>query len=164
MKKIAVIMGSDSDLPVVEKAVKTLKEYEVPVEVHVYSAHRTPTEAREFALNARKNGFGAIICAAGMAAHLAGAFAANTTLPVIGIPIKSANFDGLDALLSTGQMPSGLPVATVAIDGAVNAALLAIQMLAIEDASLADKLDAARVAGAKKVLEKDAAVAQKFNG
>ena len=164
MKKIAVIMGSDSDLPVVEKAVKTLKEYEVPVEVHVYSAHRTPTEAREFALNARKNGFGAIICAAGMAAHLAGAFAANTTLPVIGIPIKSANFDGLDALLSTVQMPSGLPVATVAIDGAVNAALLAIQMLAIEDATLADKLDAARVAGAKKVLEKDAAVAAKFNG
>ena len=164
MKKIAVIMGSDSDLPVVEKAVKTLKEYEVPVEVHVYSAHRTPTEAREFALHARKNGFGAIICAAGMAAHLAGAFAANTTLPVIGIPIKSANFDGLDALLSTVQMPSGLPVATVAIDGAVNAALLAIQMLAIEDATLADKLDAARVAGAKKVLEKDAAVAAKFNG
>ena len=164
MKKIAVIMGSDSDLPVVEKAVKTLKEYEVPVEVHVYSAHRTPTEAREFALHARKNGFGAIICAAGMAAHLAGAFAANTTLPVIGIPIKSANFDGLDALLSTVQMPSGLPVATVAIDGAVNAALLAIQMLAIEDATLADKLDAARVAGAQKVLEKDAAVAAKFNG
>ncbi len=162
MKKIAVIMGSASDLPVVEKAVKTLKEYEVPTEVHVYSAHRTPTEAREFALNARKAGFGAIICAAGMAAHLAGAFAANTTLPVIGIPIKSANFDGLDALLSTVQMPSGLPVATVAIDGAVNAALLAIQMLAIEDASLADKLDAARRAGAEKVLSADAAVMENF--
>ena len=164
MKKIAVIMGSDSDLPVVEKAIRTLQEYEVPVEVHVYSAHRTPTEARDFALSARERGFGAIICAAGMAAHLAGAFAANTTLPVIGIPVKSANFDGLDALLSTVQMPTGLPVATVAIDGAANAALLAIQMLAIEDKTLADKLDAARVAGAKKVLEKDAAVAAKYNG
>ena len=157
-------MGSDSDLPVVEKAIRTLQEYEVPFEVHVYSAHRTPTEARDFAVSARKNGFGAIICAAGMAAHLAGAFAANTTLPVIGIPVKSANFDGLDALLSTVQMPTGLPVATVAVDGAANAALLAIQMLAIEDASLAAKLDAARVAGAEKVLAKDAAVAEKFNG
>ena len=164
MKKIAILMGSDSDLPVVKKAADTLASFGVPYEMHVYSAHRTPVQARDFALNARTNGFGAIIAAAGMAAHLAGAFAANTTLPVIGIPIKSANFDGLDALLSTVQMPSGLPVATVAIDGAVNAALLAIQMLAIEDATLADKLDAARVAGAKKVLEKDAAVAEKFNG
>ena len=163
MKKIAVIMGSDSDLPVVEKAIRTLQEYEVPAEVHVYSAHRTPTEARDFAVSARANGFGAIICAAGMAAHLAGAFAANTTLPVIGIPVKSANFDGLDALLSTVQMPTGLPVATVAVDGAANAALLAIQMLAIEDASLAAKLDAARIAGAEKVLAKDAAVAAKYN-
>lgn len=164
MKKIAVIMGSDSDLPVVEKAIHTLQEYGVPTEVHVYSAHRTPDEARTFARNARENGFGAIIAAAGMAAHLAGAFAANTTLPVIGIPIKSANFDGLDALLSTVQMPSGLPVATVAIDGAVNAALLAIQMLAIEDASLAEKLLAARRSGAEKVLAKDVLVGEKYNG
>jgi 5-(carboxyamino)imidazole ribonucleotide mutase len=163
MKKIAVIMGSDSDLPVVEKAVKTLKEYEVPVEVHVYSAHRTPTEAREFALNARKNGFGAIICAAGMAAHLAGAFAANTTLPVIGIPIKSANFDGLDALLSTVQMPSGLPVATVAIDGAVNAALLAIQILAVSDEALAEKLAAYRKEASDKVLAKDQMISEQYS-
>ncbi len=163
MKKVAVIMGSDSDLPVVEKAIRTLKEYEVPFEVHVYSAHRTPEQARQFAQGARANGFGAIIAAAGMAAHLAGAFAANTTLPVIGIPVKSANFDGLDALLSTVQMPTGLPVATVAIDGAANAALLAIQMLAIEDATLADKLELSRRAGTEKVLSKDAAVAEKFN-
>ena len=163
MKKIAVIMGSDSDLPVVEKAVNTLKEYGVPYEVHVYSAHRTPAEARDFGQNARRNGFGAIIAAAGMAAHLAGAFAANTTLPVIGIPVKGANFDGLDALLSTVQMPTGLPVATVAVDGAANAALLAIQMLAITDESLAAKLDAAREAGRAKVLAKDAAVAEKLN-
>ncbi|MBQ7338231.1 MAG: 5-(carboxyamino)imidazole ribonucleotide mutase [Clostridia bacterium] len=163
MKKIAVIMGSDSDLPVVEKAIRTLKEYEVPYEVHVYSAHRTPEQARDFAKGARQSGFGAIIAAAGMAAHLAGAFAANTTLPVIGIPVKSANFDGLDALLSTVQMPSGMPVATVAVDGAANAALLAIQMLAIEDATLAQKLEDARRQGAEKVLAKDAAVAEKFN-
>ena len=163
MKKIAVIMGSDSDLPVVEKAVNTLKEYGVPTEVHVYSAHRTPAEAREFAVSARANGFGAIIAAAGMAAHLAGAFAANTTLPVIGIPVKSANFDGLDALLSTVQMPTGLPVATVAVDGASNAALLAIQILAVSDDGLAKKLDEAREAGKAKVLAKDAAVAEKFN-
>ena len=162
MKKIAVIMGSDSDLPVVEKAVKVLKEYEVPTEVHVYSAHRTPEEARAFALSARKNGFGAVICAAGMAAHLAGAFAANTTLPVIGIPICGAKLDGMDALLSTVQMPTGLPVATVAIDGAANAALLAIQMLAITDEALAEKLDASRTAGKAAVLQKDAAVAQKL--
>ena len=163
MKKVAVIMGSDSDLPVVEKAINTLKDYGVPTEVHVYSAHRTPTEARDFAISARANGFGAIIAAAGMAAHLAGAFAANTTLPVIGIPVKSANFDGLDALLSTVQMPTGLPVATVAVDGASNAALLAIQILAVSDASLAEKLDAAREAGRAKVLSKDAAVAAKYN-
>lgn len=163
MKKIAVIMGSDSDLPVVEKAIRTLEEYEVPYEVHVYSAHRTPEQARQFAVNARANGFGVIIAAAGMAAHLAGAFAANTILPVIGIPIKSANFDGMDALLSTVQMPTGLPVATVAIDGAANAALLAIQMLAIEDTSLAAKLEDARRAGTEKVLAKDAVVAEKFN-
>jgi 5-(carboxyamino)imidazole ribonucleotide mutase len=164
MKKIAVIMGSDSDLPVVEKAIKTLQEYAVPFEVHVYSAHRTPVEAKKFAVNARALGVGAIICAAGMAAHLAGAFAANTTLPVIGIPVKSANFDGLDALLSTVQMPSGIPVATVAVDGAANAALLAIQMLAITDEVLAEKLDTARRAGAEKVLAKDAVIAQKYNG
>lgn len=163
MKKVAVIMGSDSDLPVVEKAINTLKEYGVPTEVHVYSAHRTPAEARDFAVSARKNGFGAIIAAAGMAAHLAGAFAANTTLPVIGIPVKSANFDGLDALLSTVQMPTGLPVATVAVDGAANAALLAIQILAVSDEALAEKLDAAREAGRAKVLLKDAAVAGKYN-
>lgn len=162
MKKIAVIMGSDSDLPVVEKAVRVLKEYEVPFEVHVYSAHRTPEEARAFAVSARKNGFGAVIAAAGMAAHLAGAFAANTTLPVIGIPISGSKLDGMDALLSTVQMPTGLPVATVAIDGAANAALLAIQMLAITDEALAAKLDAARIEGKKKVLEKDAAVAAKL--
>lgn len=163
MKKIGVIMGSDSDLPVVEKAVDVLKEYGVPYEVHVYSAHRTPEEARAFAASARENGFGAMICAAGMAAHLAGAFAANTTLPVIGIPIAGSRLDGMDALLSTVQMPSGLPVATVAINGAANAALLAIQMLAITDASLANKLDEARAKGRAKVLEKDAAVAAKLN-
>lgn len=163
MKKVAVIMGSDSDLPVVEKAISTLAEYGVPYEVHVFSAHRTPVEAKEFSSNARKNGFGAIIAAAGMAAHLAGALAANTTLPVIGIPVKSKYLDGIDALLSTVQMPSGIPVATVAIDGAANAALLSIQMLAIEDKALADKLDAARRAGAEKVLAKNAEVEAKFN-
>ena len=163
MKKVAVIMGSDSDLPIVEKAVTTLKEYGVPCEVHVYSAHRTPEEARAFALSAREAGFGAMICAAGMAAHLAGAFAANTTLPVIGIPVAGSRLDGMDALLSTVQMPTGLPVATVAINGAANAALLAIQILAVTDDALAKKLDAAREAGKKKVLEKDAAVAAQFN-
>ena len=163
MKKVAVIMGSDSDLPVVEKAVNTLKEYGVPCEVHVFSAHRTPDEAADFAMNARKNGFGAIIAAAGMAAHLAGALAARTTLPVVGIPVKSTNLDGMDALLSTVQMPSGIPVATVAINGAANAALLCIQMLAITDDELAAKLDNARVEGAKKVLEKNKAVEDKFN-
>lgn len=163
MKKVGIIMGSDSDLPIVEKAIQVLREYEVPFEVHVFSAHRTPVQAKEFSSSARVNGFGAIIAAAGMAAHLAGAIAANTTLPVIGIPIKSKNLDGLDALLSTVQMPTGIPVATVAIDGAANAAILAIQMLAIEDASLAEKLDTNRAAGAAKVLAKDEAIAATYN-
>ena len=159
MKKIAIIMGSDSDLPVVKKAADTLSSFGVPYEMHVYSAHRTPEQARAFSANARANGFGAIIAAAGMAAHLAGALAANTTLPVIGIPMKSSTFtNGLDALLSTVQMPSGIPVATVAVDGAVNAALLAIQILAVTDTDLAEKLDAKRAADAQKVLEKDAAL------
>jgi len=163
MKKVGIIMGSDSDLPVVEKAINTLKEYGVPFEVHVFSAHRTPVEAKEFSSGARENGFGAIIAAAGMAAHLAGAIAANTTLPVIGIPVKSKNLDGMDALLSTVQMPTGIPVATVAIDGAANAAILAIQMLAIEDIELANKLDDARKKGAEKVLAKNAEIAAKYN-
>ena len=159
MKKVAIIMGSDSDLPVVRKAADTLQSFGVPYEMHIYSAHRTPVQARDFALNARRNGFGAIIAAAGMAAHLAGAMAANTTLPVIGIPMKSSTFaNGLDALLSTVQMPSGLPVATVAVDGAVNAALLAIQILSVSDEDLAAKLDAKRASDAEKVLEKDAAL------
>ncbi len=162
MKKTAIIMGSDSDLPVVEKAIETLKEYGAPFEVHVYSAHRTPVEAKEFSVNARANGFGVIIAAAGKAAHLAGALAANTTLPVIGIPIKSSTLDGLDALLSTVQMPAGIPVATVAIDGAANAALLALQILAVEDAALAQKLNAARQDASRKVLEKDKAVVKKY--
>ena len=163
MKKVGILMGSDSDLPVVQKAIDTLKQFGVPVEVHVYSAHRTPAEAKEFAQNARTNGIGAIIAAAGMAAHLAGALAANTTLPVIGIPVKSSNLDGLDALLSTVQMPSGIPVATVAINGAVNAALLSIQMLAIEDQDLARKLQDKRRADAEKVLAKNAAIEAQFN-
>ena len=162
MKKIAVIMGSDSDLPVVKKAVDTLKSYGVPFEVHVFSAHRTPDQASEFAMSARANGFGAIIAAAGMAAHLAGALAARTTLPVIGIPIRSKNFEGLDALLSTVQMPSGIPVATVAVDGAVNAALLAIQILAVEDNSLAEALDDARKESAEKVLNKDKSILEQI--
>ena len=137
MKKVAIIMGSDSDLPIAEKAINTLKEFNAPFEVHVFSAHRTPVEAKEFSENAKKNGFGAIIAIAGMAAHLAGAIAANTTLPVIGIPVKSANLGGMEALLSTVQMPSGIPVATVAIDGGVNAALLALQILAVADDDLA---------------------------
>ena len=159
MKKVGIIMGSDSDLPVVQKAIDTLKQFAVPVEVHVYSAHRTPTEARELALNARKNGFGSIICAAGMAAHLAGAIAANTTLPVVGIPCKGGAMDGLDALLSTLQMPTGIPVATVALNGGANAALLCAQMLAIEDADLAKKLDTKRQKDAEAVLEKDGRIA-----
>ena len=163
MKKIGIIMGSDSDLPVVEKAVNTLKEFGVPYEVHVFSAHRTPAEAKEFSMNARKNGFGAIIAAAGMAAHLAGAIAANTTLPVVGIPINCGKLDGVDALLSTVMMPSGIPVATVAIDGGVNAALLCIEMLSISDDTLAEKLDNKRVADSKKVLDKNSAIENQFN-
>ena len=164
MKKIGIIMGSDSDLPIVEKAINTLKEYDVPFEVHVYSAHRTPLQAKEFAEKARKNGFGAIIAAAaGMAAHLAGAIAANTTIPVIGIPIKSGHLAGMDALLATVQMPTGMPVATVAIDGAANAALLAIQILSVSDEKLAQKLDASRKAGADKVLAKNSAIEEQFN-
>ncbi len=155
MKKIGIVMGSDSDLPIIKKATDTLKELDIPFEVHIYSAHRTPEEARDFSLNARENGFGAIICAAGMAAHLAGAVAANTTLPVIGIPCKSSVLDGMDALLSTVMMPPGIPVATVAINGGANAALLAAQIIAVEDKELADKLDAKRKAAAAVVLEKD---------
>jgi len=159
MKKVGIIMGSDSDLPIVQKAVDMLKSLEIPYEVHIYSAHRTPVEARDFAVNARANGFGAIICAAGMAAHLAGAIAANTTLPVVGIPCKGGMMDGLDALLATVQMPTGIPVATVAINGAANAALLCAQIIAVEDRELAKKLDAKRVADAQKVLQKDADIA-----
>ena len=159
MKKVGIVMGSDSDLPIVQKAVDMLKSLKIPYEVHIYSAHRTPVEARDFAMNARANGFGAIIAAAGMAAHLAGAIAANTTLPVIGIPCKGPVLDGMDALLSTVQMPTGIPVATVAINGAANAALLCAQIIAVEDADLAAKLDAKRAADARKVLEKDAAIA-----
>ena len=163
MKKVGIVMGSDSDLPIIKKATDTLDAFGIPYEVHIYSAHRTPVEARDFSVNARKNGFGVIIAAAGMAAHLAGAVAANTTLPVIGIPCKSSNLDGMDALLSTVQMPSGIPVATVAINGGANAALLAAQILAVEDAELADKLDAKRAKDAAAVLAKDAAVLEKLN-
>ena len=159
MKKVGIIMGSDSDLPIVQKAVDMLKSLEIPYEVHIYSAHRTPVEARDFAVNARENGFGALICAAGMAAHLAGAIAANTTLPVVGIPCKGGMMDGLDALLATVQMPTGIPVATVAINGAANAALLCAQIIAVEDKELAAKLDAKRKADAAKVLEKDRNIA-----
>ncbi|MBP1757825.1 MAG: purE [Firmicutes bacterium] len=163
MKKVAIIMGSDSDLPVVEKAMETLREYSVPYEVHIYSAHRTPEQAREFAVNARKAGFGVVIAAAGKAAHLAGALAANTTLPVIGIPIKASVLDGIDALLSTVQMPAGIPVATVAIDGAANAALLAMQILSVENQELAEMLEEARIAERRKILEKDAVLSAKYN-
>ncbi len=162
MKKIGIIMGSDSDLPIVTKAADVLKALGIPFEVHVFSAHRTPSEARDFALGARANGFGAIIAAAGMAAHLAGAIAANTTLPVVGIPCKSSNLDGIDALLSTVQMPTGIPVATVAINGGANAALLCAQILAVEDKNLAAKLDEKRKADAAKVLEKDKAISESF--
>ena len=155
MKKVAVIMGSDSDLPVVEKAINTLEEYGVPFEVHVYSAHRTPLEAKEFSENARANGFGAIIAAAGMAAHLAGAIAANTTLPVIGIPVAAKYLDGMDALLATVQMPKGVPVATVAINGAANAALLAVQILALSDNALSEKLIEMKANMKKTIAEKD---------
>ena len=163
MKKIGIVMGSDSDLPVVEKAMTTLDEYGVPYEVHVFSAHRTPEQAKDYSANARKNGFGAIIAAAGKAAHLAGAIAANTTLPVVGIPVKSSTLDGLDALLSTVQMPAGIPVATVAIDGAANAALLCVEILAASDDELAQKLDDARAKAAQTVLEKNAKIEEKYN-
>ena len=163
MKKVAVIMGSDSDLPIVEKALTVLESFDVPYEVHVFSAHRTPDEARLFTASARKNGFGVIVAAAGMAAHLAGAIAANTTLPVIGIPVKSAGLGGMDALLSTVQMPSGIPVATVAIDGAANAAFLAVEILAVSDGDLAEKLCARRAADKAKVLEKNQAVEARYN-
>ena len=163
MKKVAIVMGSVSDMPVVEKAIKTLQDFGVPHEVHVYSAHRTPVEAHDFSANARKNGFGVIIAAAGMAAHLAGSVAANTTLPVIGIPMKGGAMDGLDALLATVQMPSGIPVATVAVDGAVNAALLAIEILAVSDDALAEKLAQKRAADTKKVLAANAEAEAKYN-
>lgn len=163
MKKVGIIMGSDSDLPIVQKAIDTLSELSIPYEVHVYSAHRTPEEARDFAREARNNGFGAIIAAAGKAAHLAGALAANTTLPVIGIPIKSTTLDGMDALLATVQMPAGVPVATVAIDGAVNAALLSAQILAVDDILLSDKLERRKIAAARKVLEKNRSIESQFN-
>ena len=164
MKKIGIIMGSDSDLPVVEKAFAVLEEFGVPFEVRVLSAHRTPAEAADFAKNAKANGMAAIIAAAGMAAHLAGATAANTTLPVIGIPVKSSVLDGMDALLSTVQMPSGMPVATVAINGAANAALLAVQILAVENEELAEKLVAYRKKASDKVLAKNAEIEAKYNG
>lgn len=162
MKKVGIVMGSDSDLPIIQKATDMLSALDIPFEVHVYSAHRTPDEARDFSRTARENGFGVMIAAAGMAAHLAGAIAANTTLPVIGIPCKSQNLDGMDALLSTVQMPSGIPVATVAINGGANAALLAAQILAVEDQSLAEALNNKRAADAKAVLEKDAAISAAF--
>ena len=164
MLKVAIVMGSDSDLPVVQKALDTLSELEVPFEAHVYSAHRTPEQARSFALSAKENGFGVLIAAAGKAAHLAGSLAACTTLPVVGIPIKSSTLDGMDALLSTVQMPAGIPVATVAIDGAVNAALLSAQILALEDEALAQRLEARRKAESQAVLEKDAALSQRLSG
>ncbi len=158
MKKVGIVMGSDSDMPIIEKAIAVLKEFEIPYEVHIYSAHRTPEQARDFAVNARKNGFGAIIAAAGMAAHLAGAIAANTTLPVVGIPCSSGGLGGLDALLSTVQMPSGIPVATVAVGGGANAAILCAQILAVEDKELAEKLNKKREKDAAVVLSKDAAL------
>ena len=162
MKKVGIIMGSDSDLPIIQKTVDMLHSFEIPFEVHIYSAHRTPVEARDFAVSARANGFGALICAAGMAAHLAGAIAANTTLPVIGIPCKGGAVDGLDALLSTVQMPTGIPVATVALNGGANAALLAAQILAVTDEDLARKLDEKRAKDAAAVLQKDADVMNKL--
>ena len=162
MKKVGIVMGSDSDLPIIQKACDMLKTFDVPFEVHVFSAHRTPEEARRFAVSARDNGFGVIIAAAGMAAHLAGAIAANTTLPVIGIPCKSTNLDGIDALLSTVMMPSGIPVATVAIDGGTNAALLSIEILAVEDEGLYHKLQEKRQKDAETVLEKDRRISESF--
>lgn len=164
MKKVGIIMGSDSDLPILRKSMDTLTELGIPYECHIFSAHRTPEEARAFALSAREQGFGALIAAAGMAAHLAGAIAANTTLPVIGIPCKGPVLDGMDALLSTVQMPSGIPVATVAINGGVNAALLAAQILAVSDGDIARKLDEKRAADKEKVLQKDAALQKEILG
>ena len=162
MKRIGIVMGSDSDLPVIKKATAVLDELGIPYTVNIYSAHRTPEQARDFAVNARKNGYGAIICAAGMAAHLAGAIAANTTLPVIGSPCASQYLDGMDALLSTVQMPSGIPVATVAINGGANAALLAAQILSVTDNEIAEKLDKKRVTAAEQVLKKDAEIMSKL--
>ena len=164
MKKVAVIMGSDSDWPVVKAACAQLKELDIPCEAHIMSAHRTPAQAADFSKHARQNGFGVIICAAGMAAHLAGAVAANTTLPVIGIPMKGGAMDGLDALLATVQMPSGIPVATVAINGAKNAAVLAAQILAVTDDALADRLDAQRAKMAEQIAEKEAKLQTELNG
>lgn len=155
MKKVGIIMGSDSDLPKVKPAIDKLKEFGVPFEVHIYSAHRTPEQAKDFSVNAKKNGFGAIIAAAGKAAHLAGAIAANTVLPVIGIPVKASALEGLDALLSTVQMPAGIPVATVAIDGAANAAILAMQMIALSDDELSQRLENMRAKMTEEIIEKD---------
>ena len=163
MKKVALVMGSDSDTPIIRRATDVLDAFGVPYEVHVYSAHRTPLEAREFTVGAREAGIGVIIAAAGMAAHLAGAIAANTTLPVIGIPVNSGKMSGVDALLSTVQMPSGIPVATVAVDGGANAALLAIQMLALSDDELTRKLDEKRSADRATVLKKNKAIEEEFN-
>ena len=162
MKRVGIVMGSDSDLPVIQKATNLLKELEIPFEVHVFSAHRTPEQARQFSVDARKNGFGVLIAAAGMAAHLAGAIAANTTLPVIGIPCKGPALDGLDALLSTVQMPSGIPVATVGVNNGANAALLAAEILAVEDAALAERLQRKREADTAAVLQKDAGIAERL--
>ena len=162
MKKVGIIMGSDSDLPIIEKAIDILKDFSIPFEVHIYSAHRTPEKAIEFSKNAEKNGFGVIIAAAGMAAHLAGVIAANTILPVIGIPCKSQNLEGIDALLSTVQMPSGIPVATIAINGGVNAALLSIEILAVNDKELSKKLKEKRIKDSEAVLKKDIAINEKF--
>ena len=163
MKKVGIIMGSDSDLPIIRKATDMLTQLEIPFEVHIYSAHRTPDEARDVAHSAREKGFGVLIAAAGMAAHLAGAIAANTTLPVIGLPCKGPCFDGMDALLSTVMMPSGIPVATVAVNGGVNAALLAAEIIAVSDDALAAKLDAKRASDAAAVLKKDAALQEELN-
>ena len=163
MKKVAIIIGSDSDIPVAEKAWNTLKELEIPASVHILSAHRTPDEARDFSREAKKNGYGVIIAGAGMAAHLAGAIAANTTLPVIGIPIKSGDLGGMDALLSTVMMPSGIPVATVAIGGGANAAILAAEILALSDEALEKRLEEKRLSSTEAVLEKNRLAQEKFN-
>ena len=162
MKKVGIIMGSDSDLPIVQKATAIFDALNIPYEAHVYSAHRTPEEARSFALSARENGFGVLLGFAGMAAHLAGALAANTTLPVIGIPCKGPVLDGLDALLSTVQMPSGIPVATVGINNGANAALLAAEILAVEDGDLAERLQQKRISDTQTVLQKDATIKEKI--